>query len=494
MRHKHTVAPGWRQHLNSKRIIASTSLILFVTLSHPAAAVPTPLYETIRFGHFGTVTLYRSTPHPSRVALLISGDAGWDPTMVKMAEGLEAADALVVGIDIRGYVRAVDRTNAKCAYPSGDFEPLSHFVQRKLGFPEYIRPVLVGYQSGATLAYAALAQSPTGTFQGALSLGFSPTLSMSKPFCTGNGLISTTLPKGQGLDFQPSKNLEEPWIVLQGTEDRTYSPSETESYVGEVKGAEVFLVPGIAHRVSVEAGWLPRFVQAFKELAEHRSTERTAEAPEVRDLPLVEILAAQPASDVFAVLISGDGGWAGLDRSLAGQLAAKGVAVVGFNSLQYFWRRRTPAKAAQDLSRVLMHYLTAWNKKQIILIGYSFGADVLPFMADRLSPELKTKTRLIALLGPDAWAEFEFHLTDWIGSYQRKNSLPVLPEVAKLQGMKVLCVCGDEEKNSPCRKLDREIAYVTVLKGGHHFNGDYQALCRSILEEASGSVERSPSP
>ena len=147
----------------SKGMAAGCGAIIVLALAvfEPAAAVSSPSRETVRFGHFGVVTLHRSAPHPSHVALLISGDGGWDSTMAGIAEALEKDNTLVVGINVFRYLHAVDGAMAKCAYPSGDFEPRSHFVEKKLGFPEYIRPVLIGYQSGAALAYAVLASGLT---------------------------------------------------------------------------------------------------------------------------------------------------------------------------------------------------------------------------------------------------------------------------------------------------------------------------------------------
>ena len=36
------------------------------------------------------------------------------------------------------------------------------------------------------------------------------------------------------------------------------------------------------------------------------------------------------------------------------------------------------------MERIARHYLTAWNKRRLLLIGYSFGADVLPAIYNRL--------------------------------------------------------------------------------------------------------------
>jgi len=76
------------------------------------------------------------------------------------------------------------------------------------------------------------------------------------------------------------------------------------------------------------------------------------------------------------------------------------------------------------------------------LIGYSLGADVLPFMASRLPSELLNRVELIALLGPGTEVDFEFHLTDWIGGKSRNSKL-VGPETAKLEGKRLLTVTAN---------------------------------------------------
>ena len=101
----------------------------------------------------------------------------------------------------------------------------------------------------------------------------------------------------------------------------------------------------------------------------------------------------------------------------------------------------------------MRHYLATWNKRRAILIGYSLGADVLPFMASRLSADLIPKVNRIVLLGPSHTADFEFHLTEWLGEYSHKTDLPVLPEVQKLRGKDILCLQGEEEGDSLCADL-----------------------------------------
>jgi type IV secretory pathway VirJ component len=209
----------------------------------------------------------------------------------------------------------------------------------------------------------------------------------------------------------------------------------------------------------------------------------------VGDLPLIE-LPVRDAPTALAVILSGDGGWASLDREVGETLAAAGVGVVGLNSLSYFWTRRTPDGAAADLARIIRRYRTTWRASQVLLIGYSRGADVLPFLASRLPAELRAAVRVVALLGPERTTDFEFHLTDWLGG-DDPSALPIAPEVAKLTDLRVLCVQGADEDDSLCPLLDTERTRRLVLPGGHHVGGDYPVIATRILAEA-GVVAQSP--
>ena len=207
----------------------------------------------------------------------------------------------------------------------------------------------------------------------------------------------------------------------------------------------------------------------------------------VKDLPLVEVPAAKPSADSFAILLSGDGGWAGIDKHLASALNAQGLSVVGWDSLSYFWKRRSPEDTARDVGRAIAHYLAAWGTRRVVLVGYSRGADVLPAIVARLPSELREKVRLVALVAPGKSAEFEVHVTDLLGG--GGGDYPVLPEVKALGGMPVLCLYGDEEvKESLCPQL-AEVPGVQglLLHGGHHFGGDYARVARAITD-ALGSV------
>jgi type IV secretory pathway VirJ component len=461
-----------------------------ITLAIAVALLSVTAYgvqeDTLRFGRFGKVYLYKTTPQPSRVAIFVSGDGGWNLGVVEMARTLAGDDALVIGFDIIHYLKEVGAAQEQCSYPAADFEALSQFTQKKLDLPTYHPPVLIGYSSGATLVYAVLVQAPPNTFAGAISMGFCPDLPLTKPFCKGKGLEWTAGPKGKGFSFLPTSILEQPWIAFQGVVDQVCNANDVQTFVKQVKNSQLELLPKVGHGFAVQRNWLPQLKGAFNRLT--IPTDTAADIPgaaNVSDLPVIELPATGDAQDMLAVIISGDGGWANIDKQLGEYFSSQGIGVVGLNSLKYFWNRRTPEGASMDLLRIVSHYTDAWKKNKVLLVGYSRGADVLPFMANRLPPQILSKVVGVALLGLEESVDFQFHLTDWLSGGNPKSALPVRPEVDKLKGMRVLCFYGSEEKHSICLDLDTSFVTTIQMSGGHHFGGDYVTIAKGILEHVN---------
>jgi type IV secretory pathway VirJ component len=437
--------------------------------------------STDTYGPFGTLHIYKPNDNPSHVVLFISGDGGWNLGVVDMAKSLAGLDSMVVGIDITHYIQEINNSSEKCTYGAAQFEGLSQYLQKKLGFSHYISPVLVGYSSGATMVYATLAQSPPNTFAGGISLGFCPDLKTVHPFCKGSGTLGASIDPKLGYVYQTVDNLPSPWVVLQGDQDQACSTPETKVFVGKTRNGQLIELPTVGHGFSVQRNWMPQFKDAFQKIvgAQQASNEILPGATEVSDLPLVE-LPVKGDSSTMAVVISGDGGWAGIDKQIGETLNKDGIPVVGLNSLQYFWSKKSPDISGSDLTRILTHYGKAWNVQRFILVGYSQGADTLPFMVARLPQDLKTKVNTVVLLGLEGDVNFEFHLADWLSS-NGDGEYKVIPEVQKLTGMNVVCIYGADEADSACKKLDKTLVNVVELPGGHHFGGDYQALASEIL-------------
>lgn len=450
----------------------------------PAMASPPPAWDsTMKFGRFGTVYLYHPKHKPTSVALFVSGDGGWHLGVLDMARSISSLDALVVGIDIRHYLKEIRKSKDHCTYAAADLEALSQFVQKKLGLPQYHTPVLIGYSSGATLVYAALVQAPINTFRGAISMGFCPDLPLNKPFCKGNGLTWGPAPgKEKGYSFLPAQHLDAPWIAFQGQIDKVCSPAEVDKFVAQTPGARVIRLEKVGHGFAVQSRWIFQFADAYASLLPKQAP--TPKAPEpgdpnasISNLPLVEV-PSRGTGDQMAVFLTGDGGWATLDKTISERLAAGGIPVVGWNSLQYYWTARSPEIASTDLARILRHYLGEWHKDRAVLVGYSFGADVLPALVNRLPPDLRARVQLIALIGLGSNATFEFHLSDWLGS---DSGMPTRPELARMEGTRIQCFYGSEEGDSPCPTLRGPHVQRIELRGGHHLGGAYDTIANTIL-------------
>jgi len=451
---------------------------LFVTLlallgdAAAAAAAPTLLSH----GRFKDLAVYHPPAEVSSFVLFLSGDEGWGRRAERFAEQLAQQGAMVVGIDFPKFKASLEADGADCVFPDGDLENLSHFVQAYFHNSSYLAPLLVGIDSGGSMAYAVLAQAPGDTFAGALSVGFCPHLSLDKALCKGSGLNLTHGARGSGLNLLPIKSLNNPWVILEDANGLECPAAASRDFVARVHGAALATLP------QVNEG---PFNAAFAKLAAAGRSRVVAPPAALGDLPVVEVPPQPntPPSDSFAIIMSGDGGWAGIDQSVAAALSAKGIFVVGWDSLRYYWTARTPDGVAADTDRMIRYYLARLGKKHVLLIGYSQGADVLPFAVNRLPAATKTAVSLMAILGMSEHALFEFHVSSWISD---DNSGPeTLPEVNRISGMPVLCIYGEDEHHSLCPKLDSGKFKIVKVKGGHHFDGNYAALADDILSTAN---------
>ncbi len=429
-------------------------------------AMPVAAQERVRHGVFEDVALTRpATPATRTVLLLGTGD---DATL---ARALARDGALVAAIDVPRLQAAFASDGGPCAFPDGDLENLSHWLQGYARLPDYRPPVLMGEGAGAALVYAMAAQADRGVFAGAITRGALPALALGKPPCRGAGtLFAAQTPVPEAVTLQAVPALPTPWLALGDT----HALPALQAFASGTSGAAVR-----GHGDAVAP-----LVAAVRALA--TASARTQPAPppaDVRDLPLVEVPATGAAQPVFAVLLSGDGGWAGLDAEVADALAERGIPVVGFDSLRYFWSARTPDGLAGDLDRVVRTYAARWQRPRVLLIGYSQGADVLPFAVNRLPAATRARVVHTVLMGLGTRASFEFHVGNWL-SARDDDALDIAPEVLRLSADHTLCIEGEGDDDATCAKLPLGHVTVRTLPGGHHFGGDYAALADLILRAA----------
>ncbi|HTJ19213.1 MAG TPA: AcvB/VirJ family lysyl-phosphatidylglycerol hydrolase [Steroidobacteraceae bacterium] len=432
--------------------------------------------ETLSHGRFENLAIYRPGGEVQRVVLFLSGDQGWSEQLSRSAQLLASQGALVAGIDSRALFANLERDGAECVYPDGDLENLSHFLQAYYRLPSYEPSVLVGYGAGGTMSYAMLAQAPAETFAGGVSIDFCPELRLRKRLCETNSLHTVPIGKKSSHSLLVRDKLDAQWIVFQSPTQRVCHPAVTQKFVSEAPGAEL-------QPVSMDpktGNWEAALSVAVQRLDPPPKKRSAALPADLAGLPIVEV-PTKHAGSTLAIFISGDGGWAGIDKAVAASLVEKGIAVVGVDSLRYFWKERTPQSAAADVDRIAQHYLDAWDKKEVLLIGYSQGADILPFVVNRLPAATRDHVRLVAMLGLGVRAVFEFHLANWLS--QGDDGLPIAPELQRMSKVRALCLYNEDGDESACPDAASSTLRAVNLPGGHHFGGDYDHVAALILEQ-----------
>lgn len=482
------------------KLCKTVCLFLSGGLLSIGSAFATPV-DSLRFGSFGKVHVYKPAKEIKSVVLFVSGDGGWNRGVVDMANDFVKQGALVAGIDILSYYKNLKTLTSDCYYPAGDFEELSMTLQKKYNLDQYHKPVLAGYSSGATLVYGILAQAPANTFKGAISLGFCPDIEIAKPLCAGSGLKQHPIKEGHSYYLEASKTLTAPFIALHGLQDQVCPYAATEEYMKEVNTGQLIQLPKVGHGFSVASSWLPQLIDAYKRVmnapdytGQKKTTDTLKQSkavqPPTGDFPIVPVPTAVTDSLPLAFLISGDGGWTGFDYAIAKALADKGIPVIGLDAQKYFWKVKTPQETAGEVSKAVLYYMQQWKKSKFILAGYSYGACVIPFIATSLPAESKGSLTGIYSLSPDLTVDFEVHLTDMIGIGRAADSYKVADEIKKLLLVKPVCIFGESEDASVRNRFRDAGAKIITIPGNHHYNAKPSAPADAIFKEVESRLTR----
>lgn len=177
--------------------------------------------------------------------------------------------------------------------------------------------------------------------------------------------------------------------------------------------------------------------------------------------------------------LSGDGGFNKFSNALCENLNHRGYDVIALNCREYFWHKRTPASAAIDIANFLTQKFNGRPNQQLVLIGYSFGADVLPFIVTLLPNTIRGKISTLCLMASSGSTDFEIHWTDILGGHSKRNN-DVITELNKLTSEKVIIISASDDKELDYNRI--VIKYKQVeLPGGHHFDGDTNEITQAIV-------------
>ncbi len=209
------------------------------------------------------------------------------------------------------------------------------------------------------------------------------------------------------------------------------------------------------------------------------------------DLPLTEVPAKvkADAEAPLMVMMTGDGGWAEFVRTISERLADTGWSVVGLDMRKYLWKARTPDEAAATVAEIVQHYGDEWHRRRVVIAGFSRGADLAPFVVNRLPLELRSRLALVLLLSPGRQAEFEFHFGDFIRPARPQAQQPVAEEVNRMNNVPLLMLYGNKDKEAIEVPLNMPPGRAIRLPGDHHLDRDYDTIVKLILAAVTPKAE-----
>lgn len=385
---------------------------------------------------FGDIRLFKPFAAPKNVIVLLSDSDGFGRDESRVAVEFMQHGDLVIGLSwpASRHVISLGRT-VTCTELAGHIEDVTLHVERLLDIAPYQTPVLAGAGLGQNAARALALEAAGHSIAGVIALHTTEMKPDTVSACAAN---TTTL-----TNADASASTVASFTALREIED------------GDETAAE--------------------------EAAEALGKAAGPHGPgDLADLPLY---VAQPDAPPhrLAVVLSGDGGMGPLNRNLAASLTKRGVGVVTIDSRRYFWAKRDPGDVAVDLRRIIRHFRAAWPVDRVALVGYSFGADALPLVYNRLPPATKRIVAVVSLLSIAPVTDMRIELSD--DDYP--NETPLLPEAARIDAPSVQCIYGKEDRMAAmaCPALANARPDFTILpeSGGHGFDGDSDRLADIIV-------------
>jgi hypothetical protein len=376
----------------------------------------------------------------------------------KLARRLAATGLVTTVVDSSELTRLFGSPTKQCL-DAGHLAEAIQKLKREIAIPKDKPFFVSGIGQGALFPFIH-AQQPGDAGTGNLSIGFSVELPISLRLCPT--LLTTQKEQKQVLVSAPE--IKGKWRSV---------------WVDKPKGDTAIFIKEKLNTADTTIAEYDTPLDTLLANELNSSLGQDADAPPV---PVIEI-PAKNIGKTATLFYSGDGGWRDLDRSVAEEMAKLGSSVLGVDVLRYFWERRTPDQVAADLTATMNFFRSKWGVTSFVLAGFSFGADILPVVYNRLPEKDKASVPLLVFLALGNHADFEVHVAGWLG--QNTHEIPLAQELAKMPKDKMLCIYGKDEKaktGTACSSLENGAAKVIELPGGHHFDKDYPKLARLILD------------
>ncbi|WP_298672005.1 AcvB/VirJ family lysyl-phosphatidylglycerol hydrolase [uncultured Sphingomonas sp.] len=197
--------------------------------------------------------------------------------------------------------------------------------------------------------------------------------------------------------------------------------------------------------------------------------------------PYEAMAATGPAhGDVAALYLSGDMGLRfGPGDTMADLLAARGIPVIGFNTPVAFRARRTAAETDAIIADAVRTALAASHAERLVLIGRSFGADVLAAALPALPENLRHRVAAVVLIVPGRHVFFRADPSNI--TYLGTPDSDARRGIGAITWAPLVCIHGAEEADSACAGITQPNVTNIAMPGGHFLDFDTAAITRNVM-------------
>ncbi|RYM09927.1 AcvB/VirJ family lysyl-phosphatidylglycerol hydrolase [Sphingobium cupriresistens] len=206
----------------------------------------------------------------------------------------------------------------------------------------------------------------------------------------------------------------------------------------------------------------------------------------IGDGALFDLLPAKAASSprqprMVALYLSGDMGFhAGLGPRIADRLTRRGIPVVTENSLRFFRTHRTPEEAGAMIAQGLRRAIAVDPGARLLLLGQSFGADIIAPSLPYVPTTLRRQIVFIGLIAPGATRQWRASPSDILSFNEPKEDATTAAR--RLSWAPLLCIHRAKDAASLCPTLRQPNVTRLRLPRGHALDHDADAVSAALLQ------------